>query len=276
MDDAGLRRRLATTRLAPIAALPARLGAVARHNGHQLAASGRWLASSREHTNYTYDLEPLNLEHLAWFVADLAGSSVAEARAVIDEIRTDGELAEHLRRATEASDRRGLMDREVRLGRRVGWYALVRLLRPQHVVETGTDKGLGSCVLAAAVLRNDSGRVTTIDINPAAGALITGRYADVVDVRIGDSLDLLAELDEVDFFLHDSDHSSEHEAHELSAVAARLTPDALVLSDNAHVTWELPRWAEDNGRTFSLFTERPSKHWYPGGGIGAAYRPRGR
>ncbi|HEY5032344.1 MAG TPA: class I SAM-dependent methyltransferase, partial [Actinomycetes bacterium] len=168
------------------------------------------------------------------------------------------------------SPRRGLMDREIRLGRRVGWYALVRLLEPEHVVETGTDKGLGSCVLAAAVLRNGHGRGTTLDINPAAGAMIAGPYAEVIDLRIGDSLDTLAQLDAIDLFLHDSDHSAGHEARELAAITPRLTETALVLSDNAHVTWELPRWAEDHDRQFSFFAERPRKHWYPGSGIGAA------
>ena len=34
-----------------------------------LAASARWLVTSREHHNYTYDLTALNRDHLAWFVA---------------------------------------------------------------------------------------------------------------------------------------------------------------------------------------------------------------
>jgi predicted O-methyltransferase YrrM len=277
VKDPALRRRLAESRVAPLVSLPTRVAAVARHNGHQLASSASWLVRSREHTNYTYDLEPLNLEHLAWFVADLAGRGVADARSAIDEVANDRELTVHLSRAVGESARRGLMDREIKLGRRVGWYALVRMLEPEHVVETGTDKGLGSCVLAAAVLRNGHGRVTTLDINPAAGAMIADPYADVIDLRIGDSLDALGGLDAVDLFLHDSDHSAGHEAHELAAITPRLTETALVLSDNAHVTWELPRWAEEHGRRFTFFAERPKSHWYPGGGIGVAAprRPSG-
>ncbi len=243
---------------------------MARFNASQLASSASWLVRSREHTNYTYDLTELNLEHLAWFVADVAGRPVDEARSVLAEIGADAKLTQHLVRAVEASERAGLMDREIRLGRRAGWYALVRLLGPSHVVETGTDKGLGSCVLAAAVLRNGTGRVTTIDINPAAGAMIDGPYAGVIDRRVGDSLAILADLDAIDFFLHDSDHSAGHEARELAAVTPRLSDAAVVLSDNAHVTWELPRWADAHGRRFTFFAERPKRHWYPGGGIGVA------
>jgi hypothetical protein len=270
------RRRVAASRLAPLAAFPTRLGAVGRHNGRVLAVSARWLAQSREHTNYTYDLEPLNLEHLAWFVAAVAARPVAEARAAIGEITGDSQLGHVLSAAASSTSRKGLADRRARLGRRIGWYALVRLLRPQHIVETGTDKGLGSCVLAAAMLRNGVGRVTTIDINPAAGSLIAAPYARVIDCRVGDSLAILSTLSDVDFFLHDSDHSARHEASELVAVTPSLTRGALLLSDNAHVTNELAVWAELHDRQFAYFAERPKGHWYPGAGIGAAHaKPNG-
>ena len=49
---------------------------------------------------------------------------VQQVRAVIIEAQSDGELHEHIRREIEASDRRGLADTKVRLGRRLGWYAL--------------------------------------------------------------------------------------------------------------------------------------------------------
>lgn len=265
-----MRQQIAASKFAPVAALPARLGAVARHNSHQLASSARWLARSREHTNYTYDLEPLNMEHLAWFVADITGSQVGDVRSVMSEIESNSQFADHLASAAASAARRGLTDARPRLGRRIGWYALVRLAQPALVVETGTDKGLGTCVLAAAILRNGVGRVTTIDINPTAGSLITPPYSQVVDAQIGDSITALSALDRIDLFLHDSDHSVGHETAELSAAEPRLNKNALVISDNAHVTGELAAWAEVTGRRFDYFAERPRGHWYPGGGIGVA------
>ena len=168
-----------------------------------------------------------------------------QSRRFIAEINDDGDLRAHVREATARSDRRGLADATVRLGRRVGWYALVRSLRPAHVIETGTDKGLGSVVLAAALLKNGHGRLTTIDLNPDSGYLIAGRYADVVDRVVGDSVEMLgASQDPVDVFLHDSLHTLEYETAELQAVRSRLTPEAVVLSDNAHMTDALSSWAE--------------------------------
>ena len=272
MDLVALRRRVARTRLAPVAAFPVRLAAVARYDARVVGRSLRWLGGSREHTNFTYDLTPRNLEHLAWWVSTITGAPVQEARGHIAEVLGDEDLRRHVRESTATSSRRGLADRTVRFGRRVGWYALVRGLRPQRVVETGTDKGLGSVVLAAALLRNGAGRLTTIDVNPESGYLIGGPYATVVDRVVGDSVEEIRRLEDgVDVFLHDSLHTFEHETAEFEAVERRLRSGAVVLSDNAHESDALSAWAERTGRRFSFFDERPSGHWYPGDGIGSAW-----
>jgi hypothetical protein len=245
---------------------------VAKANGQLLGLSTRWLLRSREHTNYTYDLTSLNRKHLAWFVANVACIDIKTARGYIDEVLNDEALKRHIADSTRTSSRRWLADPSALLGRRIGWYALVRARKPQHVVETGTDKGLGSVVLAAALLRNNSGRLTTIDNNPASGYLISGAYAPVVDRVIGDSVNTLDSLSNVDFFLHDSDHTAAYERRELETVARTLTSDALVLSDNAELTDELAQWAEQTERRFAFFDERPADHWFKGVGIGVAYR----
>jgi Methyltransferase domain len=264
-------KRMLETPLAVVAAFPFRAAAVVRHNFRVTAAGTRWLFRSRENTNFTYDLTERNLRHLAWFVANHASIGVTEARDYLDEVRGDAELARHIATAVGASPARWLADRTARYGRRVGWYALIRATKPKVVVETGTDKGLGSVVIAAALLRNGSGHLTTIDINPKAGYLISGPYAAVTSLVIGDSVASIAALRDVNIFIHDSDHSAEYEAKEFDAVESKLAPKALVLSDNSHNSDSLPVWAERTGRKFDFFDERPSAHWYPGAGIGLAF-----
>jgi predicted O-methyltransferase YrrM len=273
----GLRRAVARTRLAPVAAFPKRLVRVTRHDARVLGTSVSWLFTSREHHNYTYDLTRLNRDHLAWFVAQVCDVPVAAVRGWFAELEGDRALRDHLSAATAASARRGLADRTVRYGRRIGWYAMVRARRPGHVVETGVDKGLGTCVIAAALLRNAAegrpGRVSSLDINPEAGYLAAAPpWSEVVDLVIGDSVaSIRAMTTPVDLFLHDSDHAAAHERAELEAVAPRLAPDALLLTDNVTGTDVLSRHAEATGRRFLAFTERPARHWFPGDGIGAAW-----
>ncbi len=88
---------------------------------------------------------------------------------------------------------------------------------------------------------------------------------------IGDSLECLEKIDAIDMFIHDSDHSAVHEAAEFAAVASRLSPHAIVVSDNAHATDELAKWSSRTGRRFAYFAEKPVNHWYQGAGIGVAY-----
>ena len=246
----------------------------ARHDIRILRLSARSLWRSREATNFTYNLTPLNREHLAWYCALVSDRPVDEIRGYFRELEEDEELKQHITLRTRQSPARAVSDAEARFGRRIGWYALARAIRPSHVVETGTDKGLGSVVFAAALLRNGAGRVTTVDIDPSTGWLVGGRWADVVDVRVGDSISVLGSLScDVDMFMHDSLHSKEHERAELDAVAGLLTPSSFVLSDNAHVTTVLADWAQERNRRFVFFSEHPEDHWYPGAGIGVALPP---
>jgi predicted O-methyltransferase YrrM len=266
-----LRSKIASSRFARAAALPGRAGSASRHLGSEAALTTSWLVTSREHHNYTYNLSSRNVEHLAWWVATVTGAPPDDCRIWIAEALDDKELASHVQSAVRKSPRRGLADREVRIGRRAGWYAAIRALRPDYVVETGTDKGLGSVVIASALIRNGHGHLTTMDINPDAGYLVSGPFAEVTSLAIGDSIKSISEHSEIDLFIHDSDHSPEHETRELAAVQGALRPGARVLSDNSHATDSLVEWARGTNRKFLFFHEIPDRHWYPGAGIGAAW-----
>lgn len=270
-----IRRAVSRTRLASLAAFPVRLARVARHDATVVRTSAAWLFKSREHHNFTYDLTPRNRDHMAWFVSTVCDVPVADVRKWFDELESDHALRTHIETATAGSARRGLADGTPRYARRMGWYAMVRALQPQHVVETGVDKGLGTAVIAAALLRNGSGRVTSLDINPEAGYLVRGEpWSKVVDLVIGDSIESIAALDRpVDLFLHDSDHHVKHERREFTSIEPHLAPGALLLTDNVTMTDVLMRHAETTGRRFLAFREQPLRHWYPGDGIGAAWHP---
>jgi hypothetical protein len=272
-------RRLARSPLAQVVAFPIRTAAVAKYDAQLLGRSARWLFTSREHHNYTYDLTERNRAHLAWYLASVMDASGEQFRGWLDEVEQDAALRALLSNGVASSDRRGLADRKVCYGRRIAWYACVRALKPKHVVETGIDKGLGSTLIAAALRRNAAegqpGRLSALDINPDAGYLIQGPYREFVDIVCGDSLTSIPRLKTpVDLFIHDSWHSVEHEAAEFALIEEKLSPNALLLSDNAAETDVLLELAERTGRHFLYFQEMPSQHWFPGDGTGIAWFPR--
>lgn len=269
-----LRRRIATSPIARGAAVPKRLKIVMRYDARLIGRSIDWLVHSRETTNFTYDLDSLNRDQLCWFVSAVTGADIAQVRTWIRELEEDDHLIGHLTERLSLNPIRGICAKEPHWARRLGWYALVRAAQPDHVVETGTHLGLGSCVIAAALLRNGHGRLTTIDIDPEAGYLIGEPWMKVIDRRTGDSVNVLAALSDVDMFLHDSLHTHDYETRELSAVEPNLHGDAIVLSDNSHESSALSDWAERSRRHYLFFKEQPLDHWCPGDGIGAAWATR--
>src|SRR5688572_8930191 len=101
--------------------------------------AARFLLFSREVTNFTYDVS--NLDELVAFVARHTGATESTARGFIDEILHDQEFHGWLaqtRRKTRGERR------TTRIGRRAGWYALARIVKPKVIIETGTHDGLGS------------------------------------------------------------------------------------------------------------------------------------
>ncbi|WP_344626446.1 class I SAM-dependent methyltransferase [Kitasatospora arboriphila] len=270
-----LSRQIAATPLARAAALPVRLATVARHNARVLKRSGTWLVRSREHSCFTYDLEASNHDHLCWFVSNVTGAPVRSVRGYVREAEGDTELRQTLNAGLAGSVRSGTCDHQVRYGRRVAYYALVRALGPEHVVEAGPHRGISSTLIAAALLRNGRGRLTTVDIDPRAGELVSGPYRQVVDQMIGDSVEILGspQVHErgVDMVLLDTSVGPEHEDAELMAVAPALTEQAVALSSRSHAWPCLARWSEEHGRRFLHFDDRPRDHWHPGNGFGVSF-----
>lgn len=249
---------------------------VLAHLRTSLVNSIRWLVASREFTNFTYDLDDLNRRYLASLIADILNLDYAVVDGYIRELENDCNIKQHIVDVTSRSELAAVADRTVRFGRRLGWYAIVRALKPRIVVETGVDKGLGSCILAAALKRNATegfqGRYIGTDINPKAGYLLTGEYAAFGTILYGDSIESLHTIaDEIDIFINDSDHSSDYEYREYLTIASKLSGHALLLGDNAHCCDKLLQFSLETGRRFVFFQEKPINHWYPGGGIGFSF-----
>ena len=244
--------------------------------GKTLLTNTHWFFTSREHTNFTYWLTEPNRQYLAHFVANLSGQKPAEVLKLFDELEQDTSLSEYVAKVTLESNRRWFADSTPKFGRRLAWYSLVRILKPQLVVETGTDKGFGSLVIYKALEKNGSGALITMDTNPDAGYLVSSLEPGRVQFRFGDSVELLSQPDfpAIDIFIHDSLHTYEHEMAEFSAAFANLRPGGILISDNSVHCEALSDFAASHDWVFHYFREEVARHPYAGGGIGLACKAR--
>lgn len=253
---------------------------VVKYYWPRLRAGALWLVASGETSNFTFNLTPRNDAHLAHLLALILGRSPEEITGYIDELRHDRALREAIVGQVKLAGRQGGYDPVARFGRRVGWYALVRAMKPQVVIETGVEKGLGAAVLCAALLRNSQegyqGRYYGTDIDRGAGLLFCEPYRSMGEILYGDSIESLSALGlTVDIFINDSDHSAAYEGREYRIIAPKLSDRAVIIGDNAHVTDELLKFSSETGRRFVFFREDPADHWYLGAGIGLSFKSPG-
>ena len=169
-------------------------------------------------------------------------------------------------------------------------YGLVRALRPATVVETGTANGISTTYLLAALARNETGRLVSIDlpfergtgaellrsIVPGAsiepenssplppgknpGWAIPDELRERWELRIGDARELLPmlldEVREVGLFFHDSLHTRAHMLFEFETAWPHLAPGGVLAADDIFQRKHdaLPAFARSVGRRFTTFS----------------------
>ncbi len=244
-----------------------------RYIGPRLKSWFAWIFTSREDSNFTYEITDRCKVNLAASLASLLQKDFAEIAGYFHEIESDEEFRSYMRRLWPKHPERYRTDESPHVGRRMVWYAVTRAIKPKILIETGVDQGMGAVVLCNALRRNardgNPGRYYGTDINPDAGYYLQSPYADFGQILYGDSLQSLQGLSgAVDLFINDSDHSENYEQAEYELIKSRLSSNGIVLGDNSHVTSKLAEFSVREGRRFAFLSEEPINHWYPGGGVG--------
>lgn len=217
------------------------------------------------------------------FIAAAAGISDAEAQRVVDEVLDDdafnAELVARRQRflgaPARSSDFMWLNGGGSQFFQFVIHYALVRLLQPQIVVETGGTPGSSSAFMLRAMERNGRGKLVTLDL-PSLGAMgdiktegekiwyekmptdlppgwmvpesLRSRHHQV----LGDARQTLPEVvktyPQFDIFIHDSDHSYEHMTWEYRTAWPHIKPGGLLCSDDIRIHGAWPDFAREVGQ----------------------------
>ena len=276
VDATQMRRAIARTPLAPVAAFPKRLARVARHDAKVLRISARWLVTSREHHNYTYELTKLSRHHLAWFVSVVCDIPVKQVRAYVAEIESDDVLRHHIERATATAARRGLADKQSTTPDAWGGTRSSAPPAPHTWWRPASTRGWAPAswrppcsATRRRATRAGSRRWTS---TPRPATWPPQPWSEVVDLVIGDSIASIGALDRpVDLFLHDSDHSRAHEKREFDAVEPKLAPGAHPAHRQRHQHQCARRARRAHRPAVPRLPGEPANHWYPGDGIGVAW-----
>ena len=139
---------------------------------------------------------------------------------------------------------------------RILLHALVRDMRPQHIVETGVLHGMTSGFILEALALNQSGTLTSIDLPSLAesgpanhdgyndtlpagkqpGWIIPARLHPHWNLKLGASRELLPEIcaapQPIDMFIHDSEHSYATMWFELTTAWDAMRQGGILVCDN--------------------------------------------
>jgi predicted O-methyltransferase YrrM len=125
-------------------------------------------------------------------------------------------------------------------------YVLAVARRPRTIVEFGASLGYSTIHLASALRDAGGGRLITTELSAAKAGIAAVNIADaglddLIDLRVGDALQTLADLqDGVDFLFLDGSNDLYRGVLEL--VAPLLAPGAFVVADLSAEDPELERY----------------------------------
>lgn len=234
----------------------------------------KWLTSSHE-LIYGYDIRPTSKLYMINTIARLFDLPFEDVEKYYDELEEDKDLRADIEERVRTTSERFSVQLPVKYGgKRIAWYILTRIMKPALVVECGIDRGLGTALIAKALIQNGKegkpGRVLGLDITPFAGLMIPPEYLSVAEIVLGNSVDTLNGIDgNIDLLIHDS-HVDETEDYRITL--EKLATDGLIVGGESAYTTHLFDFAHQNGLEFSFWKEMSIDHPYDGAGLGFAWR----
>jgi hypothetical protein len=145
-------------------------------------------------------------------------------------------------------------------------WCLVRHLKPRSVVETGVAHGVTSRFILEALEKNGDGHLWSIDRPPMEpewkhqiGVAVSDRLRDRWSYISGSSRrrlsGLLAQLGQIDLFVHDSLHSERNVRFEIDGAWAVLRPGGAIVVDDIDVNCGFHSFVQNTPTGHSLVCE---------------------
>src|SRR5882724_5649832 len=121
--DNRVKRFLVQTPVGGILLMPLRFATALGHYLPKLKYILNWTFSSRETTNFTYEITAKNQEYLAHTISVVTGVPYATVTGYLREIQEDENVKRHVIERVKKDPRQRTADETCAFGRRVGWYA---------------------------------------------------------------------------------------------------------------------------------------------------------
>ena len=190
------------------------------------------------------------------FIVDLTGATAVEIQKYADEIKSNRQFHNAIDEKRSAYGRSNDSSWSYGIGPPLGaiLYIICRKQKPDNVIETGVASGVSSSHILCALEANQQGELYSIDLpswqKTPSGWMIPDYLRHRWHLTQGRSLEnlepLLKKVNEIDIFLHDSDHSYENMRGEFETAWTHLKTGGLLLSHNIDFSDAFPYFCRDH------------------------------
>ena len=231
-----------------------------------------WFFFGQDISNFTYEIE--NYNELIHTCHTITSVPFEELQKILEEINFNNEEFKKF----FSEDFYKKYEKKNIFGRRLVWYILVRALKPELVIESGIDRGLGSCLLIYAQYKNscetkENFEYIGTDIvkkNQFCFNLKNNKFNKFKFI-FDDTLNFLSTFNDKKkiIYISDAEHNFDFELKEFNEIKKNLATNSLLISDNN--SGSLSQFSITNKKKLTYFNEKSKNFWYKGAVTSVSY-----
>jgi Methyltransferase domain len=207
-----------------------------------------------------------NVRDVLEAIAEVTGVGFSELEGFAREAESDPELGDRLARRLRW---RFAVKHRPALGRRLGWYVLVRAVRPGLVCETGIYHGLGSLAILRALERNAAegspGELLSFDASAEAGSIVDRAHYPNWRTVVGmtsDTLEAAVMGRSVGVMIQDTAHTFENQSREFGVALRHADPRLVLVDEGGGESSALEELSRERGAAYRSVPLVAADHWH--------------
>lgn len=244
-----------------------------RYKKRKLILGLKWIFFGKEISNLTYEIS--NTDEMLHTCQIITNEEIEKIDQFLKEINFD---KEDFKKFFSKNFYQSYKNKNI-FGRRMLWYILVRCLKPELVIESGVDKGLGSALMIYAQYKNTEDQKDKnfeyigTDIKEKKNFLFNYENLKFKNFKFifDDTLKFLSSFDTKKkiIYISDAEHNYDFELKEFNLIKKNLIDNSLIISDNN--SGSLSSFSIENKKKLIYFHEETKNFWYDGGTSSVSY-----
>lgn len=244
-----------------------------RYKKKRIILGLKWIFTGKEISNFTYEIN--NINEILHTCQIITNAEIETLDQILNEINFENKDFRDFFSDEFYKDN----NNKNIFGRRMLWYILARYLKPELIIESGMDSGLGSTLMIYAQYKNSQEQKKLnfefigIDILQKKNFIFNFENQNFLKYKFvfDDSLKFLSNFNSKKkiMYISDAEHNYEFELKEFDLIKKNLCNNSIIISDNN--SGSLSKFSIQNKKKLVYFHEKSKNFWYGGAVSSVSY-----